>query len=138
MMKLNVCLTIHFNGQCEAALRFYERSLGAKIAFMMTWGDSPVASQAPAGWEKKILHSRMILGDAEIVAGDVAPQQFEKRGFSIQLNVDDPVAGEGMFNALAEGGTVTMPFEKTFWAARYGFVIDQFGVPWEINCDHPA
>jgi PhnB protein len=137
-MKLSICITIHFNGQCEAALRFYERSLGARIVFTMTWGDSPMASKAPAGWEKKILHSRMTLGDTEIVAGDVPSHQYEKpRGFSIQLNLDDPVAGERIFNALAEGGTVLVPFEKTFWAARYGFVVDQFGVPWEVNCEQP-
>jgi len=138
-MKLSLFTTIHFNGQCEEALRFYERSLGAKIAFVMTWGDSPMASQAPAGWEKKVLHSRIALGDAEIVAGDIPTQQYERpRGFSILLSVDDTDAGERMFNALAESGTVMMPFEKTFWAARYGFVVDQFGVPWEVNCEQPA
>src|SRR5579862_8048856 len=104
-MKLSACITIHFNGQCEAALGFYEQALGARIAFMMTWGESPMASQAPAGWEKKILHSRMSLADIEIVAGDVASDQYETpKGFSIQLNLDDLVTAERMFKALADGG----------------------------------
>jgi PhnB protein len=40
------------------------------------------------------------------------------------------------FEALGEGGTVTMPFEKTFWAAGFGMLTDRFGVAWMVNCEH--
>lgn len=48
------------------------------------------------------------------------------------LNVDS-ANGEGVFNALAEHGTVQMPFQETFWAERFGMVIDRFGTPWIVN-----
>jgi PhnB protein len=137
-MKLSPAITLHFNGQCEAAFRFYEQCLGAKIAFMLTWADSPMAAEAPAGWEKKILHGRITVGDTDIVGADAFPNQYEKpKGFSILLNLDDSNAGERIFNALSENGTVQMPLQKTFWAARYGGLVDQFGIPWEINCEEP-
>jgi PhnB protein len=138
-MKFSPCAAINFSGQCEAAFRFYERCLGAKILFMLTWGDSPAAAQAPAGWEKKILHGRISLGGMEIVAGDVLPDQYETpRGFSIVLSMDDPDAAERIFHALSENGSVQMPLQKTFWAARYGFVTDPFGIRWQINCEEPT
>jgi PhnB protein len=28
-----------------------------------------------------------------------------------------------------------MVLEKTFWAERFGVVVDRFGVPWVINCE---
>jgi len=134
-VKLSPCLSLHFNGQCEAAFKFYERCLNAKIAFMLTWGDSPMASNAPPDWGKKILHGRITVGDTDLIGGDVFSAHYEApKGFAVLLEIGDPVDAERVFNALAEKGRVTIPIQKTFWAARYGGVIDQFGIPWEINC----
>ena len=55
-MQLNAHLT--FNGQCEAAFRFYEKCLGGKIVVMMMYGDSPMAEQTPPAWRKKIITLR--------------------------------------------------------------------------------
>jgi PhnB protein len=136
MAKLSPHISLRFNGDCEAAFRFYEQSLDAKIAFLLAWADSPMAAQAPAGWERKILYGRLTLGDTDLAGADVLPEQYkDPSGFSILLNLDDPEYAERMFAALAEGGAVQMPLQKTFWAARYGGVTDRFGVPWEINCE---
>ena len=138
-MKLTPQITLRFNGRCREAFEFYERSLGAKITFMLTWAASPMAAQAPQGWGEKILHSRITLGNADLIGGDVQPHEYEiPKGFSILLNMDDSDEGQRVFNSLAEKGTVIIPIQKTFWAARYGMVTDQFGIPWEINCEQPA
>jgi PhnB protein len=138
-MKLSPYLSLTFNGQCAAAFKFYERCLGARIAFMLTWGDSPMASNAPAGWGEKILYARITVGNTDLVGADSLPQTYqEPRGFAVLLNIDDPVQGERIFHALAENGKVHMPIQKTFWAERYGGLIDQFGIPWEINCESSA
>jgi PhnB protein len=138
-MKLSHCLSVHFNGQCEAAFKFYEQCFGAKIAFLLTWGDSPLASQAPPDWEKKILHGRITIGDTDLVGADAVPGTYQQpQGFAVLLNVDDPGEAERMFRALAENGKVHMPMQKTFWAERYGGLVDQFGIPWEINCGLPS
>ena len=137
-MTLNPSVSLHFNGQCEAAFKFYEKCLGAKIAFMLTWGNSPMASQAPAGFANKILHGRITLGTTDIVGGDVAAEHYEQpRGFSILLSMEEPDVAERIFGELSEKGKVQLPLQKTFWAERFGSVVDQFGIAWEVNCEQP-
>ena len=133
-MKLNPHLT--FSGQCEAAFKFYERCFGGKIVTMLTWGSSPMAQQAPPEWREKILHATLAVGSNVLIGADILPEQYEQpKGFSVLLGIDDPVDAERIFHALAENGTVQMPIQKTFWAVRFGVLVDQFGTPWEINCE---
>jgi PhnB protein len=133
-MKLSPHLS--FGGQCEAAFQFYERCLGGKILTMLTYGNSPMAEQVPPEWRGKILHATLTVGDNVLVGADVLPEQYEPpKGFQVLLGMDDPVDAERIFQALAENGTVQMPLQRTFWAVRFGVLVDQFGVPWEINCE---
>ena len=132
-MRLNPHLA--FGGQCEAAFKFYERCLGGKIVTMLTYGKSPMAEQVPPRWREKILHATLAVGDNVLMGGDPVPEQYEQpKGFTVLLGIDDPADAERLFHALAENGTVRWPIQKTFWALRYGGLVDQFGVPWEINC----
>jgi len=133
---MKVSTTLHFNGQCEAAFKLYEQHLGGKIEFMLKWGDSPSADQVPSEWGDKILHARLKLGGADLVGGDVLARDYRTpQGFSIMLGVDDPGLAERAFAALAEAGSVKMPLQKTFWAPLYGFVVDRYAIPWEVNCE---
>jgi PhnB protein len=137
-MKVNPHISLAFKGQCEAAFRFYERCLSGTIASMFTWGNSPVAADAPPGWDAKVLHAALRVGDTVVMGSDVPPHQYEQpKGFSVLLNIDDPVDAERVFHVLAENGTIEMPIQETFWAIRFGVVVDQFGIPWSINCERP-
>jgi PhnB protein len=136
-MQLNPYLT--FNGQCEAAFKFYERVLGAKIEASMTFAGTPAEQQVPAEWRNKIIHARLTVGDQVLMASDAPPDRYEKpKGISISLQIKDPKEAEQKFNALAENGQVQMPIQETFWAARFGALVDQFGIPWMINCEKAA
>jgi PhnB protein len=129
-------ISLTFDGRCAAAFTFYERCFGGTIALMLTWGDSPLAKDAPPGWDGKILYGRLTLGEAELLGSDVPPGGYESpRGFRVMLSVDDVEGAERVFHALAENGTVVTPLQQTFWTLRYGAVTDQFGIPWEINCE---
>jgi PhnB protein len=133
-MQLNPYLT--FDGQCEAAFKFYEKVLGGKIEAMMTYGSSPMAEQTPADWRNKIMHARLTVGDKMLMASDAPPDRREAmKGFSVTISLDDPGQAERIFHALSENGTVQMPIQQTFWAARFGMLVDQFGTPWMINCE---
>jgi PhnB protein len=136
-MQLNPYL--NFNGQCEEAFRFYERSLGGKIEMMMTHEQAPNPEQVPAQWRSKIMHARLSVGDKVLMGSDGLPDRYQKpQGFSVSVSVDKPADAERIFAALAEKGTVQMPIQKTFWAERFGAVIDRFGIPWMINCEQRA
>jgi PhnB protein len=138
-MKLDLHVSLAFNGQCEAAFRFYERCLSGTITFMLTWGKSPMAAEAPPGWETKVYHSTLKIGDAVVIGGDFSSDRYEQpHGFSFVLQMDDPIAAEGVFQALSENGRVDMPLQETFWAGRFGVLKDQFGITWTINCEKVA
>lgn len=135
-MDLSPCVSLTFNGDCEAAFKFYEQLFDGKIEFVLKWGKSPMAEQAPPEWKDKILHERMRIGSLILAAGDAVPGTYvPPTGFSLILNVGSPAEGERLFAALAEQGEVRMPLQETHWAARYGQVTDRFGIPWEIDCD---
>lgn len=132
-MKLNPHLS--FGGQCEAAFLFYERCLGGRITTMLTWGASPMAAQVKPGMRDKICHATMEIGSGMLMGSDGEAEEYEApRGFSVLLEIEDVGQAERVFAALAEGGSVQMALQETFWAARFGVVVDRFGVPWEINC----
>src|SRR5882724_4294283 len=91
MMTLSPRISLSFNGQCETAFKFYERCFGGKFAFMLRWGDSPMAKEAPPEWGQKILHGRITVGDTDLIGADALPQQYEQpKGFSVLLNMADP------------------------------------------------
>ena len=133
-MQLNPYLL--FNGQCEAAFKFYEKVLGGKIAAMMPHEGTPASEHVPPDWRKKIMHARLSIGDVLLMGSDAPPDRYEPmKGFSVTIGVTDPTEAERIFHALAENGTVRMPIGKTFWAERFGMLVDQFGTPWMINCE---
>lgn len=110
--------------------------MDGKITFMLTWGDSPMAKDAPPEWAGKIMHASLTVGDVVLTGHDPLPHQYEApRGFSILLAPSEPADADRLFHALAENGTVGMPLQETFWAARFGAVTDRFGIPWSINCE---
>ncbi|MEK6282945.1 MAG: VOC family protein [Acidobacteriota bacterium] len=130
---------LFFNGQCEVALKFYEECLGAKIEAMRTHADTPAETQMPTQWRDKILHARLIVGDQVLLASDAPPDRYEEpKGFFVHLQMKDPADADRIFRALAEDGTVQMPIQQTFWAPRFGMLVDRFGIPWMVHCERPA
>lgn len=130
---------LNFNGNCEAAFKFYEQVLGAKLQFKMTHGESPMAEQVSADWRDKIIHATLALGDRIVMGSDAPPGRYEPaRGIQLSLNFSSPEEAERVFHALAENGRIQMPLQQTFWSPRFGMLVDQFGIPWMINCEQPA
>jgi len=134
-MKLNTYL--HFKDNCEEALRFYEKTLGGKLVFMMRYNESPEAQECSKAMGAKIMHGRIVIGDNVIMGSDCPPDRYSPQaGFSISINVDTPEEAERYYKALSEKAKeICMPMGETFWAKRFGMLIDQFGVPWMINCE---
>jgi PhnB protein len=130
---------LFFKDECAAAFKFYEQCLGGKIDTMMTYGDSPMAEQTPVEQRDKIMHTQLTIGDMVLMGSDAPPDLFKTpQGFSVSLQFQDVAEAERIFHALAADGTVEMPLQETFWAARFGTLVDRFGTPWMINCDLPV
>jgi PhnB protein len=127
---------LFFDGRCEEAIEFYRSALGAEVAMLMRFKDSPEPPQpgmVPPGSEDKVMHSSFRIGDTTVMASDGRAQGRPSfRGFSLSLTVPDDGEAERLFAALADGGQVQMPLTKTFFSSRFGMVADRFGVSWMI------
>jgi len=126
---------LNFNGQCAEAFRFYEQCLGGKIVMLQTHGQSPIADEVPPDWHDRIMHARLEVGDAVLMASDSPSEYYERpQGLYVAIQVTDPAEADRIFQALADRGTVKLPIQQTFWAVRFGMVVDRFGTPWMVNC----
>ena len=134
-MNLNAYL--HFKGNCEEAFKFYERTLGGKMLMKVTYGEAPPQGQMPPDFDKnKMMHARIQVGDTLLMGSDAPPDRFQKpQGFSVNIDCKTPEDADRIYNALSAGGQIMMPIQKTFWAERFGMLVDKFGTPWMVNCE---
>ena len=129
---------VSFNGQCEEALAFYTKALGGKVTALMRFEGSPMAEKMPAGWGRKVMHANFQAEGAEFMASDGMPGMPAPAYGGITMAVyipKDKDKAERVFNALAEGGKVTMPFAPPFWGGHFGMLTDRFGVPWMVSTE---
>lgn len=127
---------LFFDGRCEEALDFYKSALGAEVTMLMRFKEMPGPQQpgmVPEGAADKVMHSSFRVAGSTVLASDgrcLGKPTFQ--GFSLTLTVPDEAAAERAFAALADGGQVNMPLDKTFFASRFGMVADRFGVSWMV------
>jgi PhnB protein len=135
--------TIHpylfFGGRCEEALAFYQQALGAQVEMKMRFDEAP--SPPPpgtlqAGFEHKIMHSSFRIGGNLLMASDGCDEGSGFQGFSLSLTMETDEEARRVFAALSDGGKVTMPLEKTFWAPLFGQLTDRFGISWMVGIAH--
>jgi PhnB protein len=132
-MEISTYLT--FDGQCAEAFKFYEKTLGGRIVTMQTFGETPARDHVSADWHGKVIHTRLEVEGYAIMGSDAPPPQFSAaQGTHVSVSVPQREA-QRIFDALAQGGRVTMPYGETFWSPGFGMVVDQFGTPWMINAE---
>ena len=132
-MKVNPYL--NFNGRCEEAFKLYERCLGARMGEIFRYGSSPMAGEMPADWQNNVMHGSVTIGDQVLMGADVATANYEvPKGISLSIHVSEAAEAERIFRELSQNGRVVMALEKTFWAERFGMLVDPYGIPWMINC----
>jgi PhnB protein len=127
---------LFFNGRCEDAVEFYKKALGAEVLMLMRYKESPEPpppGRVPAGWENKIMHASLRIGNTSVMASDGCSEGINFQGFSLSLSVANEAEAKRFFTALADGGQVQMPLGKTFWSPCFGMVADRFGVGWMIT-----
>ncbi|MBI3870600.1 MAG: VOC family protein [Verrucomicrobia bacterium] len=133
---MNVQTTLNFYGRTEEEVNFYCRTIGAETLFTMRFRECPDPSQMRPGLEEKIFHATFRIGSTEVMASDCGcerpPTETTFAGFSFALRVETAEKAERFFAALSEGGQIQIPLLKTFFAERYGIVMDRFGISWKI------
>jgi PhnB protein len=132
-MKLIAYLT--FAGECEAALNFYKDVLNGEIIQMSRMGENKM--QVAEDLKNKIMHARLKMGDNLLYMSDTFSPESVVQGNNVSLSIEleDLKNTEDIFNKLSSGGKVKMPLEDTFWGARFGMLVDRFGIHWMLNCE---
>lgn len=131
---------LNFDGQCREAFDFYQRALRGEIVGAMTIGESPMAADAPPESHDRLIHIQLDASGASLMGADVPPGQRSPTESQTCINVmvEDDAEAERIFHALAEGGSVQMPIQETFWAHRFGLLTDRYGKPWMVNHLRPC
>lgn len=127
---------VYFDGRCEEALEFYRGALDAEVTMLMRFGESPdpqPPGMLPPGAENKVMHASFRIGESTVLASDgQCGGQANFQGFGLSITLSSDAECERRFAALADGGQVRMPLGKTFFASRFGMVLDRFGVLWMV------
>jgi len=122
------------DGTAEKAIRHYERALGAKVEGIMRYSEMPGEKVDPA-YVNQIIHAALQIGGGMLMVSDAGPgsQVASDTNVHVCLQFEDPTDVAKKFEALAEGGQVTMPLADTFWGARFGMLTDAYGIRWMFN-----
>lgn len=124
---------LNFSGRCDEALEFYTKAIGAEVEVLMRWKDCPDKSLCSEENEQKVMHARVRVGNARLMASDGRNSgQPNFAGIMLSLSTDSESDAHKLFAGLAEGGKVQMPLGKTFFSPCFGMVMDKFGVGWMI------
>ena len=128
---------LFFDGRCEEAIGFYQRAIGAQIDMLMRYKeapDPPPPGMVPPNWDDKVMHASFRIGESTVMASDDCMTPGTTfRGFSLSITPPDEAAARRLFDALADGGKVTMPLGKTFWSPCFGMLSDRYGVGWMVG-----
>jgi PhnB protein len=124
---------LFFDGRCDEAIAFYQKAAGATVENLMRYKDNPEPNTCMAAHNDKVMHSCLRIGDVMIFASDGRCEGKPKfDGFALTISVKGDAEAKRLFEALGEGGAVTMPLGKTFFSSSFGMLTDRFGVAWMV------
>ncbi len=135
---MKIVTSLSFRGQCREAFEFYARVLGGKITAAFPYGDSMASMPDGSKYRDWLMHCWLDVDGQSIMGADMDTSWASnidkpKNGFDVTIHTDDITKARQWFDALSEGGNVSMPFGEQFWSPGFGGLIDKFGVPWMVN-----
>jgi len=127
---------LSFDGNCEEALAFYATVFGGEVTSLMRFAGTPMADAMPPGEQNLVMHANFKSPTLAFMAAD-GNRATECVGSRVALSLTSKDVPEThrIFDALCAGGTVVMPFGKTFWGAMFGICTDKFGIDWMVNAE---
>ncbi len=137
MIRVNPYL--NFSGDCEEAFEFYRSVFGGEFSDVSRYDEMPDDPNVPSMDPHKIMHIALPVGDGQVLMGSDRPDALgpTSPGDNVQISINPTDGDESrrIFNGLAQGGAITMPYERAFWGADFGMCTDKYGVHWMVNHD---
>ena len=131
---------LSFNGDCESAFDFYKSIFGGEFDFIYRYKDVPAEKAISESVQEKIMHiSLPLMKNVNLMGADVFDASGQNAEMinrvTVGLRTNNQEETLRIFDALSEGGIVSMPLQKAFFADLFGSVTDKFGINWSINCN---
>ncbi len=129
---------LFFSGDAREAFTRYHEIIGGELQ-LMTNGDAPEADRMPGASDDSVMHAAVVMPGGGVLLGtdDPTGDGGPKTGIGVSVSVADEADAKRVFDALAEGGTVFMPLEQTFFSPLFGSLVDRWGVNWMVGVDAP-
>ena len=125
--------TICFQGNCDEAINFYKKAVGAEVKVINYLRDAPKGFIMDGFSEPNhVLNSDVMIHGTSIAMLDGAKARINGEYFTFTLFVECAEEAVTVFNNLAEGGRVVEALAPQFWAELCGDVEDRFGINWHI------
>ena len=138
---MRICPYVSFSGNCAEVVAFYEKAFGVK-AEIMRYKDAPTENgyQIPEGTENLVMHAQFEMDGAAIMLCDMPPENPVQAGENIVImaEFDSADKAKAAFEALKEGGVISMELQETFWSKCFGSLTDKFGIGWNISIGCPT
>lgn len=130
-MKKTIITSLTFqDNNAEEAMNFYiDLFDNSKIINITRWGEN---ASVAAG---RIMQATFELDGSLFMCSDSPPVHDWNFSPAISnyLECDDERELTRLFSALSENGTVTMPPDNYGFSQQFAWVIDRFGVSWQLN-----
>ena len=133
---------LNFKGNTEEAFNFYKSVFGGEFITLQRFKDTPESGRVSENEKDKIMHVSLEVSKGYILMGTDALESMGHKihtgdNISLSLSAESEEEAIKIFNGLAEGGTIQMPLQKTFWGAFFGMLKDKFGIQWMVSYDYP-
>ncbi|CAN5888916.1 VOC family protein [soil metagenome] len=126
---------LNFGGNCRQAFTRYQEIFGGELE-LLTMADIPMDEPVPADQADLVMHAALTFDGHLLMASDDPTGSFEGvRGMHVNYTVADIGEAERVFEALADGGEITMAIGETFWSPMFGMCVDRFGTPWMVDAE---
>jgi PhnB protein len=134
---------LNFPGTCEEAFNFYKKVFGGEFDFVGRFKEMPPEVPVPPGYADKLMHISLSVDGKPFLMGSDAPEGYGDpfnagNNVHLSLNPTDEAETKRLYDALREGGKVTMELAPTFWAKLFAMVRDRYGIYWMISHGQPA
>lgn len=137
ILRLNPYIVL--DGQVKEAVQFYEKVLDGEVVGILTFGAMPADPEfvLPEEAKDRVAHAMLRIGETDLMLSDTFPGQPVHQGDQVSICVTSSTAEKSkqIFDALAEGGQVSMPLQETSWSPAYGIVTDKYGVQFQITTE---
>jgi PhnB protein len=135
--------SLTFDGKAAKAIELYERALGAKVQTLVRFGDAVAmghTAPVPDAHKERVMNAVLSIGEETVMLMDAPPgvPVAAESNVQVTLELDDSADMATRFDALAVGGVVTVAPHDAFWGAKFGMLVDAFGIRWSFNCPTPS